>query len=302
MIIIIAALFITIPFSKISNPTSKESIWNYTEMNNHDYMTVTIEEMYYTGYDIKQFAHPTYSYYYTIKNNICMFVLIPKEDATNETLSNYTITGKLIKHTEIDSFSDMTQNLAKALGWRQAGLIENSAPFVLDNSDYNPTLYLLIFALLIFGIFYSLTFVFSNVRLYLHPTKYNICPHFRLADTDNLIEKIDYELTKRVRLQVNDLYLTKHFFVECSKRRLVVVPLDFVIWIYRIGSGNLTKEDKSPAFNLVFTLNSGDDISFFDKPSETTRLILEELRKMNFDFIIGYSETKRKMVDELINK
>ena len=298
-IAIVASIFI-IPFKTVLNPVVVNDIWkDNSRLETLDYVQVTVDKMYYTGYDATSISKSKYSYYYTIKNNQCFLFLIPCRDTPEQTLTDYTFKGSVVPKNSNPSYDKLTKALSTDVAWNEVSLNKATAPYIISAADYHPWLYVGIMAVLFF------IFAFQFYQLILHlarcvnPYLYPICPHATVNHKEAFVNDVNKQIDEHLILHQEDMYLTDKFLVEYNNKEVIVVPLSTVVWCYRIGTLNYRISHHKPKYNLHVVLLSGDDIVFENKDSESTNSILESLRNMNRDFILGYSDSRRKAAKKL---
>lgn len=303
ILLVVAVFFIFLPFGNPFHPTRLENI---LDCQNKDYentfVVATVDNLYYTGYNVSYLFGKDYGYYYVLENDKCIFVLIPTLDKPEEHIKDYTIYGRVAKITNSSSAHSMISGLADDLNWSIAGIRNISGNHIINNADYHPFLFLLVLILLLIGIVLSTYLIIINLMHYKEPSTYSLCPHTDASDRKRLIEKAENELNNNLILNLGDLYLTEHYFIELNKRKVIVLPLMRLVWGYRMGTLNYKIRHKIPRYNLFFTLTSGDVTVIVNKSSEDTRLMLEAIRELNYGIILGYTDSKRKKAKELIRK
>lgn len=303
ILLVTAILFLVLlPFQENFAPQKLESVWDYKSNDSSSYVYTTVDELYYSGYNISRAFSSDYGYYYTIKDNRCLFVLIPVSSTPEETLENYKIYGHIVNTSEKDTFKDMVAYLAEDLNWNERGLQEITADYLISNADYYPLLYFILFVLLMICTIFALYLIAIDFIHYRNPASYPVCPRMDSKDTKRLITKAEKELKENVILNLDDLYLTEHYFIEFNNNKVVILPLMRVVWGYRMGTLNYKLRHKIAQYNLFFTLKSGDVIVISNKSSEQTQQMLEAIRQMNLGIILGYTDTKRKKAKELMKK
>lgn len=146
-------------------------------------ITVSIPLLKYTGYNIiKEMLSPlfiiticpvTKCMFYKLDMNYKSVSDIP------EILENVTISAKF---EEPDGLSrSMMESFAKSIQWTYDGLSSITFPVIMDEHDYNPSVYYIFYGLLIILVFYSLYLIAINLLIviapYLHPGYIRIKAH-----------------------------------------------------------------------------------------------------------------------------
>lgn len=304
IILLVVAIFflIFLPFRENFAPQKLESVWDYKSNSNSSYIYTTVDELYYSGYNISRPFSSDYGYYYTLKDNRCLFVLIPVSSTPAETLNDYRLYGHVINTSAKDTFNHMITYLANDLNWNAQGIKEITADYLISNADYYPLLYFIFFILLLICTFFAICHITIGLIHYRNPASYPLCPHMDSKDKKRLILKAEQELAENIILNLEDLYLTEHYFIEFNNNKIVILPLMRIVWGYRMGTLNYKLHHKIAHYNLFFTLKSGEVIAISNKSSEQTQQMLEEMRSMNLGIILGYTDNKRKKAKALIKK
>lgn len=303
IVFVVAVFFITLPFGSVFSPTKLDSIWDSQKKDyEYNFVYTSIDNLYYTGYDVSRFLGSDYGYYYILKDEKCIFVLIPTGSKPKEHIKNYNIYGRVTPASDSSSFNKMLPNLAEDLNWSESGLRNISGQYIINNTDYHPLLFIFVFLILLIGVALAVYLVVMNIRHYNDTSTYHICPHTNPSDRKRLIEKAENELNNNLIINLGDLYLTEHFFIEFNRKKVIILPLMRIVWGYRMGTLNYKIRHKVPTYNLFFTLTSGDIAVITNKSSEETRLMLEAIRELNYGVILGYTDSKRKKAKELIKK
>ena len=140
---IIILLLLNIPFSDIFYPrnlTYANSAATVYDSGN-EYVEITLNNINYTGYDCIRRGKIYGSYYYSLVNNSCTFILIDTSDMNEipPTLSNHTITARLVPADSL--LDEVMQSFAMDIGWTFEGLKNVSSSVVIDETEYNLAFY-----------------------------------------------------------------------------------------------------------------------------------------------------------------
>lgn len=172
---LIIALFFNIPFYETFNPVELDDIGEI-ETASYDgcvCISVTVDEAYYTGYDFTDVLGSTYSYYYTITDAGCVFMLI-RADGTPDELEEFAVSGML---TELDSNTlSMAEDFAGDIGWNYESLIAASSPVIINAAVFKQSAALAILAVLLVALAVCAAAVLLNLFYFIRPAAY---PLFR---------------------------------------------------------------------------------------------------------------------------
>src|SRR5574344_1007597 len=166
---IFITIYINIPFTDIfypsylSYPSSAETVYK----SGTEYVKIKLNNVKYTGYDCVKHGKVYGSYYYSLVNNSCTFILVENNGNTKppKTLNNHTISARLVKRN--DMVNSMCKSFAKDLGWTTDGLKNVSSSIVIDETEYHSNIfyYLIIFLWVMFLVLTS--FLILNIFYYI---------------------------------------------------------------------------------------------------------------------------------------
>lgn len=298
-VFIVASIYI-FPFKAILNPPAVSNIWKDSSvLDSLNYVEVTMDELHYTGYDTTTLFNKQFSYYYSLKNGQCFLFLIPTPDHIEETITDYTFRGAVVSKNTTLSYNQLVQDLSNDIQWNSASLDKVISPYIISNAGYHPYICLAVMAILFFIFAYELFQFVLHLTRYIKPNAYPLCPHARISNKSAFINDIHKQVEEHLITQQEDLYLTPKFLIEYNNKRVVTIPLSTVAWSYRMGTLNYRISHHNPKYNLYMVLLTGESIVFENKNSESCSSILEELRLMNKDIILGYTDAKRKAAKKL---
>ncbi len=297
-IIVIFFLLIKCPFSDIFSPQKINNIYNI--QSDSSYLNVTVDKLYYTGYNLSPKIGKQYGYYYALKNNQCIFVLIPMEENLGNELTNYNFCAKVVSPDK--AYKNMLSAFSKDLNWSENGISKVSANFVLSCADYHPYFYL-IFLIISLVILFKAILNFSRALIgFLKPEFYPVCSFFNKTSQKDIIIKAQNELLTDNYIQINSMYITDNYFIDLGRSKISIIPLDKVVWCYRLGIISWKPKQKVPQYSINFTLINGQMITVSQKSSDEALELINSIRATEYNIIVGHSASKEKDVKYIINQ
>lgn len=139
-LLLILTVFFLYPFRSIFFP---EVVADFTTFNNDykslesPYVNIFTSTLYDTGYDNTVNGRVTGHYYYTVRDNCCMFFLLSPNTATGEVIEVAQQNYKLIKKDDV--LQKLTSSLASSLDWNEAALNKISVSYLASELDYPRT-------------------------------------------------------------------------------------------------------------------------------------------------------------------
>lgn len=244
-VIIIAAFLLLniIDFDSVFSPTLYKNSFDaysaYTKGS--DNVTVTIETLKYTGYNIMKGEKVVSVYYYDLSSERCMFY---KLDMTYDSiedipkvLNNVTISARF---KELDGLTKtMMESFVQSIGWTYDALLSIAFPVIMDEREYNPNLYYILYGFLIVCIFYNVYLAGINLILmiapYLHPAYVKIKPYYKDIPYFQMIDFINDEFEENILVMSGPMYITESFFINLGRHEVSIMPLAQVALAYEHG-------------------------------------------------------------------
>lgn len=297
-ILFMALILIFCPFINIFHPTNIDDIYNVKSSNS--YVNVTADTLYYSGYNLIKTGQPDYGYYYTLKDDQCIFVIIPIGSKSETVLYNYSFKAKVMKPDK--AYKKMLSAFSKDLNWNEAGLSGVTAGFVLSNADYHPVLYMILFWIVLMILFISIKKLFEAIVSIVNPTLYPVCTFLGKHVQKELIDEAQAELNTENYLQINSMYITENYFIDLGRSKISIIPLNEIVWCYRLGTFSLNFKKHDPEYALCFTILSGRVIYAKHKTSDEALEVINAIRATEYDIIIGHSASKKKRAKKIITQ
>ncbi len=291
-------LWISYPFFDIMYPDTVYNLSDITQkINNHEsYIQITLPTLYYSGYDCETGNNKEGSYYYTFLDDRCIFVLLSDKLTDNkaETIQNLHIRAKISR--DKDSLDALTQDFAKDINWTTSDMQLLTTSFIISELDYviAPT-YFLLFTLIICSI-YTVFYTFIYLYFLCFPHFSPMCRHLgsTTAERKNNLTNADYELKEQRFLYAEDMTITPHYFIEITKEKVEIIPLNSIIWAYKHSKIHKFGKKRS---KLTYTLclhTKYKPVRCYHKEKEYVDQILHYLETSQNNLLVGYSPENKK--------
>lgn len=296
-LIMLAILFVC-PFYLLFHPVNVNDINKVSK--NQQYVNVHAETLYYTGYNLIKTFGREYGYYYALDEEKCIFVIIPIDDSPAKVINDYTFKGKVISKNK--SFYQMMEVFSGDLNWNQKDLSDFSSDFIISSADYTPVRYMIFLWITLVILLVSLKKAVSSIIGVINPYYYPVCTFLGKKEQKLLVDSAQKELLSENYLQINSMYITENYFIDLGKTYVSIIPLEDIIWCYRVGELSLNPYSTSPDYSLCFTIKSGAVITDRHKTSDEALELLNAIRATEYDIIIGHSESKQRKAKERLKR
>lgn len=293
---IIMIIFILCPFIAVFHPTVKNDIHKVTPKD--DFVKVKSSELYYTGYNLEKAGGDLYGYYYSIKDGKSVFAIIPIDGVPQKVIKNYEFKAKVMKPNH--AFKKMLDSYMNDLNWNTDALSHINADFVLSVADYHPLFYIISLWIVLVIFLISMKKTISYLLAIANPYIYPVCTFIGKKEQKSLIDDAQYELDSENYIQINDMYITENYFIDLGKTKVSIIPLDEIIWCYRMGEISLNPKDTAPEFSICFMILSGSVITAKHKSSDEALELINAIRATGYEIIIGHSESKQREAKRIV--
>ena len=236
-VIIAVGIYYFMPFRDVFSPTkaksSKEAIVLYNQ--GHKYVSLNIEKLYYTGFNIMAEGETVASYYYEISDNRCVFYILSGDLVKNtpKELENVNI---IVRLKEPDGLlENMITAFAGTIGWTPEGVSGAAGTVVMDKTAYHLERYVAGFVLLLAYVIYSMTLVTINIIYILMPTIHlSLLKYYasRPVDIKLALKELEVDFEKRQRINAGNMYVTKKYFYNLGNKEVHIIPIENIIMCY----------------------------------------------------------------------
>ncbi len=293
---IMMIIFILCPFISVFHPDTVNDIHKVTSQDG--YVKIKAKKLYYTGYNLEKSGGSLYGYYYSIKDGKSVFAIIPIEGAPQKVIKNYEFKAKITKPNR--AFKKMLESYMNDLNWNVDSFSKVNAHFILSNADYYPSFYMVLLWIVLVIFLISMKKSISRLIAIANPYIYPVCSFIGKKEQKALIDDAQYELDSENYIQINDMYITENYFIDLGKTKVSIIPLDEIVWCYRMGEISLNPKDTAPEFSICFMILTGSVITAKHKSSDEALELINAIRATGYEIIIGHSESKRKEAKRIV--
>ena len=293
---IMMIIFILCPFISVFHPDTVNDIHKVTSQDG--YVKIKAKKLYYTGYNLEKSGGSLYGYYYSIKDGKSVFAIIPIEGVPQKVIKNYEFKARITKPNR--SFKKMLESYMNDLNWNVDSFSKVNADFILSNADYYPSFYMVLLWIVLVIFLISMKKSVSRLIAIANPYIYPVCSFIGKKEQKALIDDAQYELDSENYIQINDMYITENYFIDLGKTKVSIIPLDEIVWCYRMGEISLNPKDTAPEFSICFMILTGSVITAKHKSSDEALELINAIRATGYEIIIGHSESKQKEAKRIV--
>lgn len=265
-----------------------------------EYVNTDLSDLNFTGYTENFLGTITGYYYYTMRGEECIIVLL--SPGTSEqglpSIENVSIRGRIIK--ESSNFEVLLNNLATDLNWTENGIRNKVSHYVLSEPGYNMfgnvVLYIIVFATCGYALICLVLFILYIKFPLLSPP----CQDLALfGNPKKLLEQAEEELATLPQLATEDMFITEHFFIETSIYGNAIVPINEIVWIYKYST---LHKFLWYHFSISYTLHISANRHLYIQCPKNIKSdidgIIDYLAEANHNILVGFSEKNRLKVQE----
>lgn len=301
---IIIVLLLNTPFSDVFYPRSLTYANSAATVydSGSEYVEITLNNINYTGYDCIRHGKVYASYYYSLVNNSCTFILIDTSNKNEipSTLSNYTITARLVPADSL--LDEVIQSFSVDIGWTFEGLKNVSSSIVIDETEYNLAFYTYLAFTYTLLLLIILSFIIANIFYLIFPGLYPSCVNFRrISNGHRSLVHVNNELSDHVIFHSGNISLTKHYLVAFTSFHLEIVPISKIIWAYEHTKWHRLLWIKSKlTYSLYVICHKNIHIYSPRNTKEDIDAVIDYFKSRYPDILIGFTkenklETKQRL-------
>ncbi len=266
-----------------------------------EYVRTTLEDLYFTGYTRTIFGRTAGYYYYTMRGDECIIVLLtPKTSEEGlPTIAEASFTGKITPGS--GGFSQLLSGLAADLNWTEAGIRSKVSGYFLSEPGYNLPGNLLLFFVVFATGGYALGCLVSFISCIFFPLLSPPCQDLALfGHPKKLLEQAENELATLPQLATEDMFITEHFFIQTSTYGNAIVPIQEIIWIYKYST---LHKFFWYHFSISYTLHISANRHLYIRCPKNIKSdidgIMDYLSEANHRILVGFSESNRLKVQKI---
>lgn len=265
------------------------------------YVSVELEQLYFTGYTKNWLDYTVGYYYYTIYQDACVIVLLSPESSQHGLphIDHIIARAKILYQS--DAMGKLLGNLAQDLSWSPDGISSTISPYMLSEPDAVDFRTLFFVAVYFLSGFYALCSLVIYIVYILRPSLSAPCQRLRYyGNPAKILAQAEEELATLPQLATEDMFITEHFFIETSNYGVAIVPISEIIWIYKYSTlHKFLWHHFSISYTLHITAKKRRYIRCPKNIKSDIDGIIDYLSEANHDILVGFSEENRLKVEEM---
>ena len=266
---------------------------------NKEYVTVTFENLTFTGYTTSRFGSLNGYWYYGEKDGVCYIVLLTPYTCVegNPSIESLTTTCRIVAHPKL--YSQLQSELSKDLEWTSEGMANQLPSVFYSEADYNPmtnfALFLVYFGTLLFSVLSLIRYGLFIAFPHLAPACQNLVV---FGNPKKQLEEAEEELATLPQLATEDMFITEHYFIMTSPYGNAIVPIQEILWIYKYSTlHKFLWYHFSISYTLHITANKHMFIQCPKNIKSDIDGIIDYLSEANHDILVGFTEDNRLKVE-----
>ena len=282
---------------QLTDDVTLESAYRNDAANMH----TTLTDLKFTGYTRNNFSGTSGYYYYTIRNDECIIVLLSPSTCEEGLpfIDEVTFTGKIKKSTV--SFQSLLKNMSDDLGWTESGITSKVSGYYISEPDYNRTINTILFTVIFGTSIYAILCIVLYILFIFFPVLSPCCQDLALFGNPNLLlDQAEEELATLPQLATEDMFITEHFFIETSVYGNAIIPIDQIIWIYKYST---LHKFFWYHFSISYTLHISANRHLYIQCPKNIKSdidgIMDYLAEANHNILVGFNEKNRLEVQKI---
>ena len=284
------------PDSLSSSDTLESAYRNHLE-----YVSTDLSDLRFTGYTQNFLGRVTGYYYYTMREDECIIVLLSPNTCEQglPEIASVSLNAKIVHGSE--TFEVLLNNLAKDLNWTENGIRNKVSQYILSEPDYNLFGNTILYTVFFVTGGYAVVCLILFIVYIFFPLLAPVCQDLALfGNPKKLLEQAEDELATLPQLATEDMFITEHFFIETSVYGNAIVPIDQIIWIYKYST---LHKFFWYHFSISYTLHISANRHLYIQCPKNIKSdidgIIDYLSEANHNILVGFSEENRLKVQEI---
>ncbi len=221
--------------------------------NNTTNVTITLNNLYYTGFDYHVNGKIEGAYYYSMeKEKLCLFLISTKNPKMH--IDRVRIKGKIIK----DSIT--TNHILERFAEDNnvdAELLETYClDYIVSEPDYPQSYIVMLNVFFAIPVILAILIIIYTILIWYNPKMHSQCKQLeQYGETDAIIEELNSQLRTQLIYKKGMIYITRDYMIVNYFHRTDVIKLDFIKYL----SKNLVEKKE-----------------FFSRATEVFRLTMSE--------------------------
>lgn len=296
-LLLLSALWFLFPLEAILHPapfTAADTLESAYE-DKKEYVTVTFNNLTFTGYTSTRFGSTNGYWYYEVRNHKCNLVLLSPATCEEGLPTIESLTTICLIEKEDTLYSELLSLLATDLLWTQEGITSQMPAYYFSEPGYNPVTNAILF-IVYFGSSYFAAFSLLRYLLFI------LCPALAPACQNLIIygnpfeqlAEAEEELATLPQLATEDMFITEHYFIMTSPYGNAIVPIQEILWIYKYST---LQKFLWYHFSISYTLHISANKHLFIQCPKNIKSdidgIIDYLAEANHNIMVGFNEENR---------
>jgi len=300
-LLILLVLWIVFPLGEMLSPLplkNASQIEGVYEAKK-EYVTVTFEDLTFTGYTTNRFGSTNGYWYYGIKDDVCYIVLLTPFtcEEGNPSIENLSVTCRIVNYPKL--YEKLLNELSTDLEWTTEGMANQLPNVFYSEPDYNPitnfVLFFIYFGTLLYTLLTLIRYILYIFFPYLAPACQNLIV---FGNPKKQLEEAEEELATLPQLATEDMFITEHYFIMTSPYGNAIVPIQEILWIYKYST---LHKFLWYHFSISYTLHIAANKHMFIQCPKNIKSdidgIMDYLSEANHDILVGFTEENRLKVE-----
>ena len=199
-------------------------------------------DLYYMGFDFYENGKRKGAYYYTVKNDNLIVVLVKTKNPEN-VIENYTVKGKIIK--DIPTVEHIVNQLGNDNGISYEDLEGFASEYMISELDYPYTYIVMLYIFTASPFVICIIIIIYTLYVFLHPDKHPQSRQLKAYGTPRyILEEINIQLRRSLIYRKSNVYITKDYLIVSYLTKTDIIKLDCIEYM---SKNETTKEG---LFNL----------------------------------------------------
>ena len=301
-LLLLLILWLVFPLGEMVSPyeLSSSDGLRKAHASGKEYVTVTLENLTFTGYTTSRFGSTNGYWYYGTNEDNCYIALLTPYTCEEglPSIEKVEVTCRIVESRE--SYSELLGYLAEDLQWTTSGL-ENQLPnCYFSEPDCNPISNFLLIVFYFGSLIYTLVSLVRYITFINFPFLAPACQNLIVFGNPKAqLEEAEEELATLPQLATEDMFITEHYFIMTSPYGNAIVPIQEILWIYKYSTLNkFLWYHFSISYTLHITANKHLFIQCPKNIKSDIDGIMDYLSEANHNILVGFTEANRMKVQE----
>lgn len=237
IVTILLSIFLLInPFDYSFKPAKVSDLEKIESMyeQGHQYVSVKVEKLYYTGSDYYVSNHLSGRIYYTLINNRCYYFIIANASDQFKTVTSATMNARLIRNNSMQQ--SIIASMSDQLDFSSAQLESISSSVIISEYDMTHSLAIYYFYGVLLLLILSGIITLVAILKTIFPELTTPIMHLsRYGNRKTLYAIAEAEFDTATAAGRKNIYITDNFLISLSHSNVDIIPLENIVWIYKIN-------------------------------------------------------------------